>query len=145
MEMKTLFRWFLPAVLFFALFAIGSTRMSGQNGQTLRITNGPVMEEVASDTATIAWSTNMDGSTNVMYGTDPRHLGQLAEAPWGANGHTHRVKIRNLQPNTTYYFRIETGQARGGHGQEVESYSLRSFTTTPRGAEPLRDVAPRIQ
>jgi phosphodiesterase/alkaline phosphatase D-like protein len=143
--MKTLSRLILPAVFFFALFVIGSARMSGQNAQTLRINNGPVMEEVTSDSATIAWSTNMDGSTNVMYGPDPSHLGQLAEAPWGANGHTHRVKIRNLQSNTTYFFRIETGQARGGHGQEVESYNLRSFTTTPRGAAPLRDVAPRIQ
>jgi purple acid phosphatase-like protein len=143
--MKTLFRLALPAVLFCALFAIGSARMSGQNAQTLRITNGPVLEEVTSDSATIARSTNVDGSTNVMYGTDPSHLGQLAQAPWGANGHTHRVKIGNLHSNTTYYFQIETGQARGGHGQEVESYSLRSFTTTPRGAAPLRDVAPRVQ
>jgi hypothetical protein len=119
--------------------------MSGQNGQALRITKGPILEEVTSDSAVIAWSTNMQGSTNVMYGSDPRNLSRLAEAPWGANGDTHRVKIQNLRPNTTYCFRIETGEARGGHGQEVENYNLRSFTTTARGAAPLHEVAPRIE
>ena len=143
--MKTRLQIFLAAAIFAALFVTGAARMSGQNGQGLQITNGPVLEEVTSDSATIAWSTNMQGSTNVMYGTDPRNLSQLAEAPWGANGRTHRVKIRNLQPNMTYFFRIETGQARGGHGQETETVRPLAFTTTPRGAQPLRQVAPRME
>jgi hypothetical protein len=124
--MKNRFRVFHLAAICVALFLTGAARMSGQNGQALRITKGPILEEVTSDSAVIAWSTNMQGSTNVMYGSDPRNLSRLAEAP-------------------TYCFRIETGEARGGHGQEVENYNLRSFTTTARGAAPLHEVAPRIE
>ena len=95
--MKNRFRVFHLAAICVALFLTGAARMSGQNGQALRITTGPILEEVTSDSAVIAWSTNMQGSTNVMYGSDPRNLSRLAEAPWGANGDTHRVKIQNLR------------------------------------------------
>jgi phosphodiesterase/alkaline phosphatase D-like protein len=97
---------------------------------TVKITNGPVLEAVTGNTATVAWSTNRRGSSRVNYGTDPNNLTQLAEAPWGRGGLTHRVELKNLQPNTTYYFRVETGQAQGTGGQ-VESQNVQSFTTKP--------------
>jgi phosphodiesterase/alkaline phosphatase D-like protein len=109
----------------------------------LRITQGPILEDVAAESATVAWSTNTEGSTRVTYGTDPNNLTQLAEAPWGANGHTHRAKLHNLQPNTTYYFRVETGQARGMQGAEAETQRVLSFRTTPQGAAPIHNERPR--
>ena len=109
-----------------------------ENGK-VKITNGPQLEYVDSNSATIAWSTNVKGSTRVTYGTDPNNLRQLAEAPWGAGGLTHRVKIQNLQPNTTYYFDVETGQAQGTGGAEVEGPRVMSFKTTAPGAPPLRN------
>ena len=78
--MKNRFRVFHLAAICTALFVTGAARMSGQNGQALRITKGPILEEVTSDSAVIAWSTNMQGSTNVIYGSDPRNLSHLAEA-----------------------------------------------------------------
>ena len=107
----------------------------------LKITNGPMLEYVDANSATIAWSTNVKGSSRVMYGTDPNNLAQLAEAPWGAGGLTHRVKLQNLQPNTTYYFKVETGQAQGLQGAEVESPKVYSFKTPPAGAPPIRNQA----
>ena len=98
---------------------------------TVKITNGPVVEAVTDNTATSAWSTNRRGSSRVTYGTDPNNLTQLGEAPWGQGGLTHRVELKNLQPNTTYYFRVETGQAQGTGG-EVESETVQSFTTRSR-------------
>ncbi len=98
---------------------------------TVKITNGPVLEAVTGNTATVAWSTNRRGSSRVNYGTDPNNLTQLAEAPWGRGGLTHRVELKNLQPNTTYYFRVETGQAQGTGGQ-VESQNVQTFTTKPQ-------------
>jgi phosphodiesterase/alkaline phosphatase D-like protein len=108
--------------------------VAAQNGQPLRVTQGPILESVSADSAVVAWSTNVDGSTKIFYGTDPNNLVQLAEAPWGANGHTHRAKMSNLQPNTTYYFRVETGQAQGGNGEAVENRRPFSFRTTVPGA-----------
>jgi len=69
----------------------------------VKITAGPMLDEVTSNSATVAWSTNLKGSARVTYGTDPNNLTQLAEAPLGSGGLTHPVELRNLQPNTTYY------------------------------------------
>ncbi len=104
-----------------------------ENGK-VKITNGPVIEHVDSNSATIAWSTNVKGSSRVTYGTDPNNLTELAESPWGAGGLTHRVVIRDLKPGTTYYFNIETGQAQGTGGAEVEGARVMSFTTPAAGA-----------
>ncbi len=81
-----------------------------ENGK-VRITNGPIIEEADGNHARIAWTTNIQGSTRVTYGTDMGNMSKLAEAPWGAGGLTHRVELKNLQPGTTYYFQAETGQA----------------------------------
>jgi phosphodiesterase/alkaline phosphatase D-like protein len=121
-----------------AVFAI-MTYTPPQLAAQVDITQGPVLESVSDHSAVIAWSTNKDGSTVVNYGADPRNLDQVAEAPWGANGRTHRVELRNLRPNTTYYFRVETGQTRGGNGAAVETQGVISFQTQPEGAPPIHE------
>jgi hypothetical protein len=78
----------------------------------------------------------------VTYGTNPNNLTQLAEAPWGAGGLTHRVQIRNLKPGTTYYFTVETGQAQGTGGAEVEGEKVMSFTTPAAGAPATAGAQP---
>lgn len=140
-------------VMSFRTPAQGQAPITNQNAQLaekeafetgkVKITNGPVLEEVTSNSATVAWSTNLKGSTRVNYGTDPNNLTQLGEAPWGAGGLTHRVEIKNLLPNTTYYFRVETGQAQGTGGAEVESQKVMSFKTPAAGAQPVRNQRPR--
>lgn len=119
--------------------AVAEKGLANEENGSVKITGGPTLEYVDSNSATIAWSTNLRGSTRVTYGTDPNNLTQLAESPWGAGGLTHRVKIQNLQPNTTYYFQIETGQAQGTGGAEVEGPKVVSFKTTAPGAPPLRN------
>jgi phosphodiesterase/alkaline phosphatase D-like protein len=101
-----------------------------ENGK-VKITNGPVIEAASGNSATIAWSTNIPGSTRVNYGTDINNMNQLAEAPWGQGGHTHRVELKNLKPNTTYFFQVETGQAAGS---DVESH-VYSFKTPAHGGQ----------
>jgi hypothetical protein len=96
----------------------------------VQITHGPVVENVTDTTAEIAWSTNVNSGTALHYGTDPTHLDQTAGMPWG--GFTHRVLIKNLKPNTTYYFKAESGQGQGtGTLAEAEQAS---FQTKPAGA-----------
>jgi len=95
----------------------------------VQITHGPVVENVTDTTAEIAWSTNVNSGTSLHYGTDPTHLDQTAGMPWG--GFTHRVLIKNLKPNTTYYFKAESGQGQGT-GTLAEAAQA-SFQTKPAG------------
>ncbi|HEY1939589.1 MAG TPA: fibronectin type III domain-containing protein [Candidatus Angelobacter sp.] len=96
----------------------------------VEITHGPVVENVTDTTAEIAWSTNVNAGTALQYGTDPSHLDQTAGMPWG--GLTHRVSIKNLKPNTTYYFRAASGQGQGT-GTQAQTAQL-TFQTKPAGA-----------
>jgi Purple acid Phosphatase, N-terminal domain len=101
----------------------------GTANNAVQITNGPVVESVTDTTAQIAWSTNVNAGTTLHYGTDPSHLDQAAGMPWG--GLTHRVTLKNLNPNTTYYFRAESSQGQGT-GTQAQTQQA-SFQTKPAG------------
>lgn len=103
----------------------------------VRITNGPVIEEANANSATIAWSTDKKGSSRISYGTSQGALNEFAEAPWGAGGLTHRVQLKNLQPNATYYFQVQTTQAEGAHGAAIQSHTF-SFHTPAHGQPPVK-------
>ena len=96
-----------------------------------KITQGPVIEGIGDNWAVIAWTTDTGGSTIVRYGTDPKHLDQMGEAPYSDNEKTsaqnHRVHLKNLKPGTTYYFMVVSGQGEGT-GTEAQS-SIGQFTT----------------
>ena len=98
--------------------------------QTVQITNGPKIENQAADSATITWSTNVPAGSTVAYGTDPNKLDQTAEESWG--GTNHKVQLKSLQPNTTYYYQVRSGQALGT-GSGITS-QVSSFKTTGSGA-----------
>lgn len=69
------------------------------------------MEQVTATTAIIAWSTNVNAGTVLHYGIDPQHLDQTASMPWG--GLTHRVDLKDLKPDTRYYFQAESPKGQG--------------------------------
>jgi hypothetical protein len=110
--------------------------MAGAQAQRLSITNGPVVEDAGPTSAEIAWTTSTGGSTVLRYGTDPNNLNQTAEEPYaagqGGQHVTHRVKVHNLQPNTTYYFQVVSGQGQGT-GTQTQS-QVGQFTTNATGA-----------
>jgi len=101
----------------------------GVGNRGVEITQGPIVEHVTDTTAEIAWSTNVNSGTALHYGSDPSHLDQTVGMPWG--GLTHRVIIKNLKPNTTYYFKAESGQGQGT-GTLAETAQV-SFQTKPAG------------
>lgn len=101
-------------------------------GENLAMTHGPNIEYVSTNSAQIAWTTNTGGSSVIHYGTDPNNLNQTAEESYQSAASTgqhvtHRVTIRNLQPHTTYYFRVESAQGQGT-GTQVQG-QVQSFTT----------------
>jgi hypothetical protein len=64
-------------------------------------------------------------------GAGQNNLTHLAESPeTGSNN--HRVTISNLEPNTTYYFQVESGH--GKPQNEAESEGVLSVKTTAAGA-----------
>jgi hypothetical protein len=109
--------------LFLALI-LGSLPLCAQvQGAPPRITNGPVVESVTSSTGVVAWSTNVSSGSVVSYGIAPDRLTQRSEMPWG--GYTHRVTLHQLQPDTTYFFRASSPDAKGSGGvlrSDVQSF-----------------------
>lgn len=101
----------------------------GDRPENVQITKGPRVESVTSDTAVIAWSTNVNSSTLVRYGGEQQKLTSTAEQPWG--GLTHRVTIRNLRPGTTYYFQAESNQGQGTGTKAVSDIASFSTRTQP--------------
>jgi hypothetical protein len=79
--------------------------------EPVKITQGPVVENVTDSTAIIAWSTNVNSGTTLRYGEDADNLVKTAQMPWG--GFTHRVFLENLKPGTKYYFQAESAQGQG--------------------------------
>ena len=113
--------------------------MPGQGGyepkgreEAVRIIDGPRVEGVGDTWATIAWTTNEGSSSTLHYGTDQG----MRETAHGGYTHdtaeraTHRVQLKNLRPNTTYYFMADSGQ---GYGTDTASRSsVESFRTKAR-------------
>src|SRR5947209_5334878 len=120
----------LALVLSFGMSAIGLAQ-----NQQLQITNGPTVEGVGDTWAVVAWTTNSGGSSVVHYGTDANNLSQTAQAPYaqGSDDTRHRVRVTGLQPNTTYYFTVDSGQGQGTG--TAASSSVRQFTTRPQGQQ----------
>ncbi len=108
--------------------AFARTPQQNQN-QAVQITQQPRVESTTGNSATIAWSTNVQAGSVVKYGTDPNNLSQTATAPWG--GMTHRVYLKNLQPNTTYYYQAMSEHA-SGTGTGATS-NVAQFRTSANG------------
>jgi len=95
-----------------------TTQGRGERGERreapVRIIDGPRVEAVGSDWAVIAWTTNSASSSVVRYGSDRNRLDQMGESPYADNDNTrnqtHRVRLKNLRPNSTYFFMVDSGQ-----------------------------------
>ncbi len=99
------------------------------------VTHGPVLEYVSDHDAVIAWTTKDPSDMGIHFGTTPTTLtaanSQAADATENPHGTNHRVKLDNLQPNTTYYIQVTTNT-----GQPVGNVA--QFQTVAKGAAPKR-------
>jgi phosphodiesterase/alkaline phosphatase D-like protein len=88
----------------------------------VHITKGPALESARDDWAIIRWTSNNPGGSDehfgvVHYGTDPKTLGETAKSHIRLNrSHSYtvfRVRIDDLQPKTTYYYKVDSVDAHG--------------------------------
>jgi phosphodiesterase/alkaline phosphatase D-like protein len=110
MRSRSVFLAVLVALVI-ATFGVAQQSPNAQQNPNVQITKGPTIESVTPRSAVIAWSTNTNSGSTLRYGTSPDQLAKTAQVPWG--GLTHRVTLQNLQPNTTYYFTVESMQGEG--------------------------------
>jgi len=103
---------------------------------SVRITRGPEIERAAPDLAIIRWTSDNPGGSPehygiVRYGTDPTNLSQTAKSPIRLNpGHSYtvfRVRMDDLTPRTTYYYKVDSMEA-NGKSDGVKS-TVKHFTT----------------
>jgi hypothetical protein len=105
--------------------------------QVITATQGPMIQYADDQFAVITWSTNASSDSRLFYGTDPANLSQVAEAP--REGTYHRVDITKLQPNTTYYFQVDLGQA----SNVSSTQPMNSFKTVAAGAAAIHNQRPQ--
>jgi phosphodiesterase/alkaline phosphatase D-like protein len=88
----------------------------------VQITAGPELESTNESMAIIRWTTTNPGGTDlhygvVHYGTDAKKLSEVAKSPNRRNpSHPDmifRVRIAGLNPQTTYYYTVESSSATG--------------------------------
>jgi purple acid phosphatase-like protein len=87
-----------------------------------QVSASPTLESVSDTLAFISWTTPNPGGTIlhhaiVHYGKDPKRLDLTAESPTRINpGHREmvfRVRMHDLEPGTTYYYKVSSEQASG--------------------------------
>lgn len=99
-------------------------------GQTFRYQT-PVRAtwtEDASTTATISWDRRVAGRGTVRYGLTTNYAHQRSD---GGGLHFHAVTLRNLEPDTRYFYEASSSDGWSQPG---------SFRTAPRAGDPLHFV-----
>jgi Purple acid Phosphatase, N-terminal domain len=74
----------------------------------VEIVQGPVLRNLTANSATMAWTTNKTGASDVRYGTDSQTADKRAFESGGSREHS--VELPGLQPGTTYWFQISARQ-----------------------------------
>ena len=108
----------------------------GSNPAQVNVT--PTVESAADTVAFISWTTRNPGGTIlhyaiVHYGKDANHLDLTAVSPTRTNpAHSDvvfRVRMNDLQPDTTYYYWVSSTQADGNF--DPVTSSVQHFNTQP--------------
>jgi len=121
---------------FFSPQAAAQATSPSKQTSRVHITKGPALESARENWAIITWTSNNPGGSDehfgvVHYGTDPKNLSQTAKSHIRLNpGHSYtvfRVRVENLQPKTTYYYKVDSANASGA-SDKVPS-SVKTFRT----------------
>ena len=124
------------AGLFCAMPAAAQVAPSTEKAGSVKITQGPEIEQANSYLTIVRWTTNNPGGSPehygvVHYGTNPKDLSQTAKSPvrlnFSQSETVFRVRIQGLQAGTTYYYKVDSMEA-NGKGDGVTS-EVKTFKT----------------
>lgn len=124
-------------------FLLSSPRqaLAGQDSAATQV--DPKIESVSDTLAFIRWVAPNPGGTIlhyafVQYGTNPGHLDSTAKSPTRINpDHSDmifRVRVDDLRPGTTYYYRVFSQQANGA--SDPAASTVKTFTTRASNEKP---------
>ncbi|MCU1225347.1 MAG: hypothetical protein JWQ42_3440 [Edaphobacter sp.] len=126
-----------------ATFLLYPTPLAAQVSPTTKkaprvsIKEGPELESANDHLAIIRWRSNNPGGSPVHYGivhygTNTGNLSEMAKSPIRLNpGHPDtifRVRVDDLKPRTTYYYKVDSMEANGasdGIKSPVKHFSTR--------------------
>jgi hypothetical protein len=109
---------------------------SAKKAAHVRILKGPELESATENLTIIRWTSDNPGGSPehiavVHYGTDPKNLSQTAKSHIRLNqGHSYtvfRVRVDDLQPRTTYYYKVDSMYSRGT--SDGVTSPIKAFTT----------------
>src|SRR5229473_3908167 len=114
-------------LLITAISVLGGSLLAQESPTTpkaarVRIIQGPKIELVKEHLTIINWTTNNPGGSPVHYGIvhygkDPNSLIETAKSPIRLNpdhsSTVFRVRLDNLDPQTTYYYTVDSMEATG--------------------------------
>lgn len=125
------------------LFALSLTAFSStallqaQDGEptSTRVTHGPILGRPTSSSMTIWARTNEAGPVTIFYGKEKDALDQVAPPLTTSLDHdyTGTTTLEGLEPNTTYYYRIEDHQLGGYFRTLPDPSQFRNAETNPEG------------
>lgn len=88
------------------------------------LTSGPTVTNITTKRATISWGTNRKSDSRIQFGTESGTY--FDEEPSNSDQVTsHEIKLNNLAPGTTYYYKAKWTDEDGNVGTSVE----KTFTT----------------
>src|ERR1700694_2010695 len=102
----------------------------------VQITKGPALESARDDSAIIRWTSNNPGGSAEPFvvghdGTGPKHLSETAKSHIRLNpSHSYtvfRVRVEGLKPKTTYYYTVDSVDARGASDGVIRT--VKNFRT----------------
>src|SRR5207302_4697601 len=121
-----------------AIAQTASDNAPPQSVASVNITQGPTIQYADDQFAVITWSTDQPFASRIFYGKDASNLNQISEDTKSLSMR-HQINLRNLQPSTTYYFRLDTGQ---GTAAVASTDGVNGFQTTALAANPTRNQHP---
>lgn len=92
------------------------------------VTRGPYLQQATPSSVIVRWRTATATASHVRYGTDPGNLTSVASDP--ASVTEHILNVRNLQPDTKYYYEI--GTASGWYRGTNNFFVTHPLAGTPR-------------
>ncbi|MDI6734175.1 MAG: Calx-beta domain-containing protein [Patescibacteria group bacterium] len=109
-------------------------------GHAFTTTPGPIITavvpiDVLDTRAAVSWYTDISSNSYVTYSTSSApeagiEIGNGTLVAGEIGPYSHKVDLNNLEPSTTYYFKVKSVDAQGNIAEEINNGRYYSFTTT---------------